>query len=90
VNKYIRKVAGKLELKADVTTYTARHSFATILKRAGANTSFISEALGHSDLPTTEAYLGSFGIDQKKAMAAHLTNFPKDKTKKSSVANKSS
>ncbi len=81
VNKYIRRIAGKLKLKSDVTTYTARHSFATILKRAGANTSFISEALGHSDLPTTEAYLGSFGIDLKKEMAAHLTNFPKEKTK---------
>lgn len=40
-----------------ISTYTARHSFATVLKRSGANTAFIGESLGHTDLKTTENYL---------------------------------
>ena len=79
VNKYIRRIAAELELESDVTTYTARHSFATILKRAGVNVSFISEALGHSDMKTTQSYLGSFENEEKKKIAALLTEFPAPK-----------
>jgi len=66
-NKYIKRVARGLEIKAEVSTYTARHSFATILKNAGVSPSFIGESLGHSSLKTTESYLGSFETDQRKA-----------------------
>lgn len=34
----------------NITTYTARHSFATILKRKGVNMAYISESLGHTSL----------------------------------------
>ncbi len=81
VNKYIRLIAGELKISSDVTTYTARHSFATILKRAGVNISYISEALGHADLKTTQGYLGSFESQEKKKIAKHLTNFPVTKIK---------
>ena len=87
VNKYIRRIAKVVEIEADVTTYTARHSFATILKRAGVNISYISEALGHSTLTTTQGYLGSFENDEKKRMAGLLTNFPKP-PKEKQVSNK--
>ena len=33
----------------NITTYTARHSYATVLKRSGVNISYISESLGHTD-----------------------------------------
>ncbi len=65
VNKYIKRVATKLEIGIEVSTYTARHSFATILKNAGVAPSFIGESLGHSSLKTTEGYLGSFETDQR-------------------------
>ena len=45
-------------------TYTARHSFATVLKRSGVNISIISEALGHTNLSTTQYYLDSFENEQ--------------------------
>ena len=45
-------------------THCARHSFATILKRSGINIAIISEALGHSDLKTTQIYLDSFENSQ--------------------------
>lgn len=57
------------------TTYVARHSFATVLKRSGASTEFISEALGHSNLKTTKNYLGSFEDETLKEVTKALTAF---------------
>jgi integrase len=48
---------------ANISTYTARHSFATILKRSGVPVAYISDALGHADLKTTENYLSGFEDD---------------------------
>ena len=58
-----------------ITTYAARHSFATVLKRSGANIAYISESLGHQDLKTTENYLASFEREEREKNAALLTNF---------------
>lgn len=64
------------ELKYDtISTYTARHSYATVLKRSGANIAFISESLGHSDLRTTENYLASFEQEARAKNASLLTKF---------------
>ena len=45
-------------------TYCGRHSFASVLKKSGVNIALISEALGHSDLATTQIYLDSFDNEQ--------------------------
>lgn len=58
-----------------ISTYTARHSFATVLKRSGANIAFISESLGHNDLKTTEHYLASFEKEERQKNANLLTKF---------------
>jgi integrase len=65
-NKHIRNIGKKLEIQDDITTYTARHSFATILLRSEAPIAFISKSLGHASLQTTEAYLGSFEEEKVK------------------------
>lgn len=44
--------------------HVARHSFASVLKKSGVNIALISEALGHSDLATTQIYLDSFDNEQ--------------------------
>lgn len=75
VNRYTRKVAAAIGIEKDCTTYTARHSTATILKRSGADIQQISEALGHASISTTRSYLGSFEDDSKKEMAKLLTAF---------------
>ncbi|MEJ8802117.1 site-specific integrase [Pontibacter sp. H249] len=82
INLYIKRVAAEVGIEHNVTTYTARHTFSTVLKRAGAPTEFISESLGHSNLKTTEFYLDSFEDDVKRQYAAHLTAFNKQKDKK--------
>lgn len=75
VNKYIKRVAAKVGIEGEITTYTARHSFATVLKRSGTNLAYISEALGHSNLKTTESYLDSFEDDTRKANTMKLLDF---------------
>ncbi len=77
INKYMNRIAGTLEIDKKVTTYTARHSFSTVLKRSGASTEFISEALGHADIKTTRNYLDSFENEQKREIAKALTAFKK-------------
>ena len=52
-----------------------RHTFSTVLKRSGASTEYIQEALGHSNVKTTENYLDSFGKEVKKEFAQRLTSF---------------
>jgi len=74
-NVHMGKIAKKVGIEKHITTYTARHSFATILKRSGISTEFISESLGHKDVKMTETYLDSFENEQKKEIAKHLTSF---------------
>jgi integrase len=64
VNKYLKRIGEKLNLPIPLTTYVARHSYATVLKRSGVATSIISESLGHSTERITQVYLDSFGNDQ--------------------------
>ena len=75
VNKYIKRIAKNVGIKDNISTYSARHSFATVLKRSGTNLSYISEALGHSNMKTTESYLDSFEDDTRKANTMKLLDF---------------
>ena len=74
INTRMRSIGKALNL-GNISTYTARHSFATVLKRAGANIAYISESLGHSDLKTTENYLASFEREERQKNAELLTKF---------------
>lgn len=60
VNKKLKDVGKDLELKIPLTSYVARHSWATIAKRSGVPTAVISEGLGHDSESTTQIYLDSF------------------------------
>lgn len=64
VNCNLREIGKRLGIEINVTTYVARHSFASVLKKSGVNIAIISEALGHSDLATTQIYLDSFDNEQ--------------------------
>lgn len=64
INKYMKQIVTELGINKNVTTYFARHSFATTLKRSGASTEMISELLGHSSTGITQNYLDSFEKEQ--------------------------
>jgi site-specific recombinase XerD len=60
VNSDLKKIAKLAKIDEKLTTYVARHSFATIMKRSGVSTAIISEALGHESEKTTQIYLDTF------------------------------
>ena len=74
INKRMAMIGKALDI-GHISTYTARHSFATVLKRSGVNIAYISESLGHQDLKTTENYLASFEREEREKNAELLTNF---------------
>lgn len=63
INKRIREIGHQAGIKDSISSYYARHSWATIAKRKMVPISVIAEGLGHSDLKTTQIYLDSFDDD---------------------------
>jgi site-specific recombinase XerD len=63
VNKDLKEIGKTCKIDIKLTTYVARHSWATILKRSGVSTSLISEAMKHDTEKTTQIYLDSFEND---------------------------
>lgn len=82
INDWMREIVGNLGIEKKATTYVARHTFSTILKRSGASTEYIKEALGHLRLETTEGYLGSFETETTKEMSTRLLAFKNQPTHK--------
>lgn len=86
INKYLKKIAEKAEIAKPLSMHISRHSFAHIAQEAGAESSAIKNILGHSNLATTERYMGSFDTSKtdetlrnvfaKKQPSAKVTEEP--------------
>lgn len=64
LNHALREIAESLGFQIPgLSFYTARHTYADSLKKAGVSVEVISQALGHADVRTTDNYLKSFGDD---------------------------
>lgn len=74
INSHMTKIARGLGLEKDITTYTARHSYATLMRNLGASNEYIAEMVGHSDPKTTSSYLDTFPDEVKKGWAQKLVN----------------
>lgn len=59
MNNHLKKISRILGLEKPITTYTARHSWASIAKKGGIPISTISEGMGHTSERTTMIYLSS-------------------------------
>ncbi|MCG8329823.1 MAG: site-specific integrase [Chitinophagales bacterium] len=59
----LKEIGGLCNIQTPLTSYVARHSYATIAKYKGIPTAVISEALGHSSEDVTQIYLDSFDKD---------------------------
>lgn len=79
INDYMKTIAKNVGIDKPVTTYYARHSFATILKNSGASVAMISQMLGHTSIATTQNYLDGFETDQIKKATKVLLDFDKAK-----------
>ena len=71
-NKALKQIGEELRIPGKLTTYVARHSYATVLRRAGVATSIISSSLGHSTEKVTQIYLDSFENEQIDEAMQHL------------------
>lgn len=74
VNQHMKKLVKALGLP-DISTYWARHSFATNAIRNGASMELIQESLGHGDLRTTMTYFAGFEDSTKKDLLQSVMNF---------------
>jgi site-specific recombinase XerD len=58
-NKQLQRISKMLELEKPLSSYLARHSWATIALRKGISVEIISESMGHENEATTRIYLAS-------------------------------
>ena len=62
-NKNLKEIQKQCKIQSTLTSYVARHSWATIAKDLNIPISVISEGLGHEDMKTTQIYLDSLDAD---------------------------
>ncbi|WP_418508931.1 tyrosine-type recombinase/integrase [Corallibacter sp.] len=62
-NKDLKEIAKLVGIDKKLTSYVARHSFATNLKQLGVSTDIISESMGHQNINITNTYLKEFDSD---------------------------
>lgn len=74
VNQHIKNLARENGLP-EISTYWARHSFATIAINKGASLEFMQECLGHADPNTTLNYFAGFNQETKRDFAKSLLDF---------------
>jgi len=59
INRNLKKIGEQLGLAIPLTTYVARHGWASIAKSKNIPIATISEAMGHDSETTTRIYLAS-------------------------------
>jgi len=62
-NSDLKKIAEVVGINKPLTSYVARHSFATNLKQEGISTDVISQSMGHQNISITSSYLKDFEDD---------------------------
>ncbi len=75
INQNLKKLAIIEGITGDISTYWARHSFATNSIRKGASMEFVMEALSHNNMKTTVGYFAGFEDEDKKEFMRKLMDF---------------
>ena len=75
VNQHIKNLAKDNGISGKISSYWARHSFATNAIRNGASMEFVSESLNHTNLRTTQGYFAGFEDKDKKDFMKSLMIF---------------
>lgn len=63
INRHLSYIAARLSIDVPLTTYTARHTWATLAHYCGAPVSVISAGLGHTSEEITRIYLKEFDVN---------------------------
>ena len=63
VNQHLKSLAAEIGITAEISTYYARHSFASNMRNHGTPIQITMELMGHSNEKTHRAYLDSLPDD---------------------------
>lgn len=74
INRHLKKIAVMVNIKVPLTTYTARHTWATLARDCGAPVSVISAGLGHTSEEMTRIYLKEFDVSLLDEINSKVTN----------------
>ena len=74
INRHLRRIADMTNIKVPLTTYTARHTWATLAYDYGAPVSIISAGLGHTSEEMTRVYLKEFDVSLLDKVNSMVTN----------------
>ena len=77
INRHLKKIAVVADIKVTLTTYTARHTWATLARDYGAPISVISAGLGHTSEEMTRVYLKDFDVSMLNQVNSMVTNLSK-------------
>jgi integrase/recombinase XerD len=58
VNPQLKKIATTIGINPEISTYYARHSFATVMHELGASIITLKNVIGHEDIKSTQVYIG--------------------------------
>ena len=64
INYNLKKIGEMTGLKMPLTTYTARHTWASVARNMDISISIISEGMGHNSIKTTQVYLNSIDVSK--------------------------
>lgn len=75
INQNLKILASANDLSESISTYWARHSFATQLIQRGGSIELAGDLLGHSHPSTTKGYFAGFEDDTKRELMEGLMKF---------------
>lgn len=75
LNMQLHLLARKRGVCGKVTSYSARHTWATVGKYCNIPIEVISEGLGHASITTTEGYMKSFGSERLEDANTVIINY---------------
>lgn len=92
-NKSLKALGEKVGIKMPLSSYVARHTWATLAYQSSESMSVISKALGHTNLKTTQIYVKDIGNNKqnatnKKLLKEVLENAPLYKSLNSQIQNR--
>ena len=75
LNHRLTQVANTLGIRERLSTYVARHTWATTALRQNYNSSLICNAMGHSSVKVTETYFQPYRDDEVNRMNRSLITY---------------
>jgi integrase len=72
INRVLNRIGVKLQLRNSLNLYSARHSWATMMKVNDIPVAHISDGLGHASITITSNYLGTIVTDKIQSMSSLL------------------